>query len=165
MNVQNRIFRVELTDKDIASLSNLSATDSVKDQSNISFTGKVIIKPWGYEFAAYEGQEAAIWILYIKKGHSTSLHCHPRKTTSLIILSGKSLFKITKYAKGTQHSGDHGNSDMERKPPTGTRQFGGNKASLAQAEIVEAVKYKIFREVCQAKLHWNIFFHFREIEI
>ena len=32
-----------------------------------------------------------------------------------------------------------------------------------QAEIVEAVKYKIFREVCQAKLHWNIFFHFREI--
>ena len=72
------------------------------------------------------------------------------------------LSKNTKYvkAKGTQHSGDHGNSDMERKPPTGTRQFGGIEASLAQAEIVEAVKYKIFREVCQAKLHWNILFLF-----
>ena len=70
------------------------------------------------------------------------------------------LFKITKYVNGTQHSGDHGNSDMERKPPTGTRQFGGIEASLAQAEIVEAVKYKIFREVCQAKLHWNILFSF-----
>ena len=73
------------------------------------------------------------------------------------------LFKITKYVNGTQHSGDHGNSDMERKPPTGTRQFGGIEASLAQAEIVEAVKLQVFREVCQAKLHWNIFFYFREI--
>ena len=73
------------------------------------------------------------------------------------------LFKITKYVNGTQHSGDHGNSDMERKPPTGTRKLGGIEASLAQAEIVEAMKYKIFREVCQAKLHWNIFFYFREI--
>ena len=56
------------------------------------------------------------------------------------------LFKITKYVNGTQHSGDHGNSDLERKRPTGTRQFGGIKASLAQAEIVEAVKlqYKYF---------------------
>ena len=70
------------------------------------------------------------------------------------------LFKITKYVNGTQHSGDHGNSDMERKPPTGTRQFGGIEASLAQAEIVEAVKLQVFREVCQAKLHWNILFSF-----
>ena len=70
------------------------------------------------------------------------------------------VFKIAKSVKGTQHSGDHGNSDLERKRPTGTRQFGGIKASLAQEEIVEAVKLQVFREVCQAKLHWNIFFIF-----
>ena len=52
---------------------------------------------------------------------------------------------------------------MERKPPTGTRQFGGIEASLAQAELVEAVKLQVFREVCQAKLHWSIFFYFGEI--
>ena len=87
--------------------------------------------------------------------------CTLLKTSSKTV----NLFKITKYVNGTQHSGDHGNSDLERKHPTGTRQFGRIKASLslAQAEIVEAVKLQVFREVCQAKLHWNIFFYFREI--
>ncbi len=99
MNVQNRILRVKPTEKDISSLSYLSSVDGVKNQSSISFTGKVVIKPWGYEFAAYEGQESAIWILYIKKGHSTSLHCHPRKTTSLIILAGKSLCNTFRHRR------------------------------------------------------------------
>ena len=57
------------------------------------------------------------------------------------------VFKIAKSVKGTQHSGDHGNSDMERKPPTGTRQFGGIEASFTQGEIIEAVTYCISRSL------------------
>ena len=75
------------------------------------------------------------------------------------------LSKNTKYvkAKGTQHSGDHGNSDMERKPPTGTRQFGGIEASLAQAEIVEAVKTKYFAKFVKQNCIGTYYFHFGEI--
>jgi hypothetical protein len=34
-------------------------------------------------------QHAAVWFLYIKYNHATSLHCHPNKTTGLILLDGQ----------------------------------------------------------------------------
>ncbi len=46
-------------------------------------------KPWGYEYLVYENQEVALWYLYIKDKHSTSMHCHPNKTTGLILLDGR----------------------------------------------------------------------------
>ncbi len=49
---------------------------------------QVVIKPWGKEYLCYQNKEVAIWVLEIKKGHSTSLHAHPRKNTALIILQG-----------------------------------------------------------------------------
>lgn len=49
----------------------------------------VVKKPWGYEYLAYQNEDVALWVLYIKAKHSTSLHCHPSKTTGLILLSGE----------------------------------------------------------------------------
>jgi len=49
----------------------------------------IVKKPWGYEYLAYENDSVALWFLYIKHTHSTSLHCHPNKTTGLILLDGK----------------------------------------------------------------------------
>ena len=49
----------------------------------------IVKKPWGYEYLAYENEHVALWFLYIKHTHSTSLHCHPNKTTGLILLDGK----------------------------------------------------------------------------
>jgi mannose-6-phosphate isomerase-like protein (cupin superfamily) len=49
----------------------------------------IVKKPWGYEYLAYENEHVALWFLYIKYTHSTSLHCHPKKTTGLILLDGK----------------------------------------------------------------------------
>ena len=49
----------------------------------------VVKKPWGYEYLAYENEHVAIWFLHIKHTHSTSLHCHPKKTTGLVLLDGK----------------------------------------------------------------------------
>jgi len=46
-------------------------------------------KPWGYEYLAYENEHVALWFLHIKHTHSTSLHCHPKKTTGLVLLDGK----------------------------------------------------------------------------
>ena len=48
----------------------------------------VVRKPWGYEYRAYENEHVALWILHIRAGERTSLHCHPTKSTGLVVVSG-----------------------------------------------------------------------------
>lgn len=48
----------------------------------------VVQKPWGYEYLVFESEEVALWLLHIENGKGTSLHCHPKKTTGLILLEG-----------------------------------------------------------------------------
>ena len=48
----------------------------------------IVNKPWGYEYLAYENDEIGLWFLNIKKGQQTSMHCHPKKTTGLVLLDG-----------------------------------------------------------------------------
>jgi mannose-6-phosphate isomerase-like protein (cupin superfamily) len=52
------------------------------------YESTIVKKPWGYEYLAYENEHVALWFLCIKHTHSTSLHCHPKKTTGLILLDG-----------------------------------------------------------------------------
>jgi acetolactate synthase I/II/III large subunit len=56
--------------------------------NEVNFKGLVVNKPWGYEYLMFENESLAIWFLYIKPGHSTSMHCHPKKKTSLLLISG-----------------------------------------------------------------------------
>jgi mannose-6-phosphate isomerase-like protein (cupin superfamily) len=53
------------------------------------YESTIVKKPWGYEYLAYENEHVALWFLHIKYTHSTSLHCHPKKTTGLVLLDGK----------------------------------------------------------------------------
>lgn len=48
----------------------------------------IVKKPWGYEYLAYENDQVGLWFLNINKNQSTSLHCHPTKTTGLVLLDG-----------------------------------------------------------------------------
>ena len=48
----------------------------------------IVNKPWGYEYLAFESEEVALWVLVINPHQSTSMHCHPTKTTGLVLLSG-----------------------------------------------------------------------------
>ena len=70
-----------------------------KDYSKV-----VVRKPWGYEYLTYQSKDVAVWILLLKKGHQTSMHSHPKKKTSLIVLDGsvtcKSLDKSVKRKSG-----------------------------------------------------------------
>jgi len=59
----------------------------------------IVQKPWGYEYLAYENEQVALWVLHIKKGHSTSMHCHPNKTTGLIVVSGSVEMKFIADSK------------------------------------------------------------------
>lgn len=48
----------------------------------------LVNKPWGYEYLVYENQDVALWYLHINKDQKTSMHCHPKKTTGLVLLDG-----------------------------------------------------------------------------
>lgn len=54
-----------------------------------NYNTNIVKKPWGYEYLAYENDDVALWFLHIKENHATSLHCHPNKTTGLILLDGE----------------------------------------------------------------------------
>jgi mannose-6-phosphate isomerase-like protein (cupin superfamily) len=49
----------------------------------------VVNKPWGYEYLMYENAQVALWLLHIRQGQQTSMHCHPIKTTGLVVLEGE----------------------------------------------------------------------------
>ena len=54
----------------------------------------IILKPWGYEYLAYENDSVGVWILHINPNQSTSMHCHTEKTTGLVVLDGKILISF-----------------------------------------------------------------------
>lgn len=54
----------------------------------MGYNNKIVEKPWGYEYLAYENDDVGLWVLHISSGQSTSMHCHPTKTTGLLVLSG-----------------------------------------------------------------------------
>ncbi len=55
----------------------------------IDYSEVIVNKPWGYEYLMYQNDLVGIWYLFIKPGARTSLHCHPRKKTGLVLLSGE----------------------------------------------------------------------------
>jgi mannose-6-phosphate isomerase-like protein (cupin superfamily) len=73
---------------DFENLSRLKVQSS-DFANNFDYSNIVVNKPWGYEYLWYQNDNVAIWFLYIEKGSSTSLHCHAKKRTSLIVLDGE----------------------------------------------------------------------------
>ena len=59
-----------------------------KTNDRINYKNKICIKPWGYEYLAYETTKIGIWIININKNNKTSLHTHFNKDTTLILISG-----------------------------------------------------------------------------
>jgi mannose-6-phosphate isomerase-like protein (cupin superfamily) len=54
-----------------------------------NYNKNIVKKPWGYEYLAYENENVGLWFLYIAPNQSTSMHCHPKKTTGLVLLNGE----------------------------------------------------------------------------
>jgi acetolactate synthase I/II/III large subunit len=57
-------------------------------ESAFDYSRVIVKKPWGYEYLVFENEHVAIWMLHIVRKRKTSMHCHPNKTTALILLSG-----------------------------------------------------------------------------
>lgn len=100
----SQICYVEPSEKDIVSLNGIKANKNISfNVQPATYKNKVVIKPWGHEYLIFENDFIAIWTLYIKKGYSTSMHCHPEKKTSLILLSGNAMsntFTHRNYLRG-----------------------------------------------------------------
>ena len=72
-------------------------------KNNGLYSNRVVYKPWGYEYVIYDNaNRLAITFVRIKHGCKTSLHCHPKKKTGFIILSGKALVQIGIYKKNSK---------------------------------------------------------------
>lgn len=99
-----RICHIKQNGKDAVSINNIKVKKGVLEYAQPeSYRDKVVIKPWGYEFLMFENEYNAVWVLYIKKGFSTSMHSHLEKKTSLIILSGSAMtntFNQRSYLRG-----------------------------------------------------------------
>lgn len=81
------VYKVYPSLNDFENLSRLKV-ESSDFANNFDYRNMVVNKPWGYEYLWFQNEAVAIWFLYIKKDHSTSLHCHAKKRTSLIVLDG-----------------------------------------------------------------------------
>jgi mannose-6-phosphate isomerase-like protein (cupin superfamily) len=82
--------KIEVCEKDTYYLNKLTKEGLVKSHDQpVNYRDRVVLKPWGYEFLAFENEHVAIWFLHIKRDHATSMHCHPQKKTTLAVLSGE----------------------------------------------------------------------------
>jgi rfaE bifunctional protein nucleotidyltransferase chain/domain len=61
---------------------------AVEQHSHKDYKNAVCIKPWGYEFLAYESNKLGIWFLKLTKDGATSLHTHFHKDSFIIVISG-----------------------------------------------------------------------------
>jgi rfaE bifunctional protein nucleotidyltransferase chain/domain len=62
--------------------------------ARIDYKNCVCVKPWGYEFLAYESERIGIWYLKLNRGNSTSLHTHFKKDTIIIVMEGCASIKL-----------------------------------------------------------------------
>ncbi len=79
-------IKINISEEDIKNLKDYNVP---LDNNKEEFYNVVVNKPWGYEYLMFQNEEVAIWMLYLKKGFCTSMHCHPSKKTSLLVLSGE----------------------------------------------------------------------------
>ena len=62
----------------------------------------IVRKPWGYEYLAFQNASVALWLLHINPGERTSMHCHPNKSTGLVVLDGSAEINFIADSKKLQ---------------------------------------------------------------
>lgn len=86
-----KIFRAASSELDKKYVQQLApAQASVQKAHNLAEF--VVTKPWGSEYLISSHETVEVWHLAINYLHSTSMHCHPRKKTALVVLEGRALF-------------------------------------------------------------------------
>ncbi len=85
------MIMIEATSEDKTLLQKMLARPLPKTEAN-DYAGKVVMKPWGYELQIFKNASCDLWLLCLKPGKSTSMHCHQRKQATFMPLSGEVSF-------------------------------------------------------------------------
>lgn len=88
INLPRIVEHLVSQDRDRATLARCQIEAAVIADDHFDYSRVVVKKPWGYEYLIFQNESVAVWILFIKPGASTSMHCHLHKKTSLSVLSG-----------------------------------------------------------------------------
>lgn len=87
------IKQIKKSRKDFRMANPPSASVITKFDDCSNYESLVVKKPWGFEYLLFHNNFVAGWILYLNKENQTSMHCHPNKKTSLIVLQGQGIFQ------------------------------------------------------------------------
>jgi mannose-6-phosphate isomerase-like protein (cupin superfamily) len=91
--VSTRKRRIDLSAEDVHQFTQLlqegAATLKAEQFDADVYLDRIIEKPWGWEYRVYADNFYDLWKLSLLPGQATSLHCHPRKETALLCLSGQ----------------------------------------------------------------------------
>ena len=80
---------VKSTERDRDALKEIYADPETLKNDGTKYRGIKVKKPWGYEICRYEDEQCAVWWLHIDAGKETSMHCHPNKSTALLMRGGE----------------------------------------------------------------------------
>lgn len=80
---------IKRTPKDLEAYQRIHIDPSEITDDGTDYLGKRIEKPWGYEIERYKDSNCSVWWLHLDPGKETSMHCHPNKSTLLIVRGGE----------------------------------------------------------------------------
>jgi len=86
------ITQIAASAADREKLATLTIDPQTQQDDFFDYSKVVIKKPWGHEYVIFKNGDVAVWVLHIKHGFQTSMHCHPNKKTSIAVLSGEAAF-------------------------------------------------------------------------
>lgn len=82
------VVRMRATNEDRRVLPVAASQLPVEERPEEDYSNRVVNKPWGFEYLLFSNSSVSAWVLFLKPDHSTSMHCHRMKTTSLVVLDG-----------------------------------------------------------------------------
>lgn len=97
----------KINEQDLMEIQNLIKNNASQDKvifnpNELNYAK--VLKPWGYEYLFYQDKEMAIWLLHIKAGAATSLHCHLEKETTMYVIQGSVIVSgLNKEVKLTEN--------------------------------------------------------------
>lgn len=83
--------RCELADRN--ALESLSIDPASLADDGSDYVCIRVEKPWGHEIEKYRDKKVSLWRLHIHAQHETSMHCHPHKTTLLMVEGGSGILR------------------------------------------------------------------------
>ena len=79
---------VKCLEADREALKKVSINPQQMLEDGTDYLLKLVEKPWGNEMELYIDEHCSVWRLNLASNQTTSMHCHPNKTTMLVMMYG-----------------------------------------------------------------------------